>query len=106
MNDDTLFDVAPLTRYAPVVDPLSAGQRITERNHRAIALGKHPANGLPIDASHTCGQCANLQRIRWRSRNYLKCPCHRLGTSHSEASDMRASWPACPYFQPAEATSL
>lgn len=93
---DALFDPGP-----PVVatnETLSTTQRLTLRRQRAIALGKHPANGLPIDTSHTCGQCAHLDRIRWRSRTYLKCPNNRLGESHSEASDMRASWPACPLF--------
>lgn len=95
----TLFDPGPpVVATNETLAKLSTTQRLTLRRQRAIALGKHPANGLPIDTSHTCGQCAHLNRIHWRSRHFLKCPYNRLGESHSEASDMRASWPACPHF--------
>lgn len=96
-----LFDVSPFEVIAPPVIPaekLSATQRLTVRNNTALAIGKHPANGLPIDDSHTCGECVNLKRYRL-GKTYLKCAFHRLGESHSAASDMRAGWPACPHWE-------
>lgn len=95
---DALFDAGPLTVYETSV-ALSAGQRRTVKARATIEAGKHPANGLPIDTTHTCGDCVNLNRYHYRSRTYLKCEFHRLGESHSEASDMRASWPACPHWE-------
>ena len=90
---DRLFDPGPAGE--------TYSQRLTLRARDAIAAGRHPANGLPIlTTGQTCGNCAHLQHLGYRSRTYLKCEHHRYGTSHSEASDMRAKWPACPHFQP------
>lgn len=92
----TLFDVTPIVPD-PVAE-LSADQRRTRAAAVALELGRHPANGLPVDRAHTCGTCEHLHRYRYHNRRYLKCPNHRLGESHSAASDMRASWPACPLW--------
>jgi hypothetical protein len=91
---EPLFD---MPRIMPV--KLSAGQRRTVKARLAIAAGKHPANGLPIDTTHTCNDCVHLHRYEYHNRTYIKCPNHRLGESHSEASDMRAGWPACSLFK-------
>lgn len=95
-----LFESADFTVIAEPVEVLSAGRRITRRNRIALALGQHPANGLPIDEAHRCGECSHLQREHHggNPKVFLKCEHHRLGRSFSEASDMRASWPACPLF--------
>jgi hypothetical protein len=94
---DRLFDPGePLV--ADITPSLSYGQRLTIRHATALAQGKHPANGLPIDTSTTCGGCANLIRNEGHSRTYLKCRFHRLGLSFSEASDIRAKWPGCPHW--------
>lgn len=91
-----LFDLPPL----PDQPKLSAGQKITLRNRQALANGQHPANGLPmLDDGSTCGDCAHLARMGYRGKTYIKCPHHRFGLSHSEASDMRVSWPACSKFE-------
>lgn len=103
MGDDTpdqLFDTAPLTIEALTEPDLSYGQRLTIRARVAIESGKHPANGLPINTDHKCGDCGHLNRYDYHNRTYIKCPKHRLGESHSEASDMRTSWPACPHWKP------
>ena len=96
---DHLFDVAPLTIEALAEPDLSYGQRLTIRRRLAIEQGRHPANGLPINTTHSCGECEHLNRYDYHRRRYLKCEFHALGESHSEASDMRASWPACPHFK-------
>lgn len=106
MSQDALFD-----GFDPVVpvpdEPLSATQRVTLRNRTALELGKHPANGLPLDPDpdHRCGNCASFNRYAYHGRVYNKCPHHRLGESHSAASDMRAGWPACPHWNAHEPSS-
>ena len=90
----TLFDLPPLPDGEPVENP-SAGQRLTIRNKAAIAAGWHPATGRALLAVETCGTCAYHHYYRWHTRSYHKCDQHRLGESHSEASDIRVSWPAC-----------
>lgn len=100
MSDLTLFEMAPIV--AEPVEELSAGQKITRRHRIALELGKHPANGLPIDEAHRCGDCAHFQRLDYHTRHYAKCAYNRLGITHSEASDMRVNWPACPHFKEAE----
>lgn len=95
--NDRLFDVAPVGP-GTAATALSYGQRLTIRARTAIANGRHPANGLPIDTTHTCGTCDHLNRYEYHTRTRIKCPMHRLGESHSEASDMRTNWPACPHY--------
>lgn len=99
---DALFDQTEFT-IDQLADPgLSAGQRRTIRARLSIAEGRHPANGEPIDADHRCGDCVNLQPRRGSQRTYFKCDFHRLGRSNCEASDIRASWPACPHYKAAD----
>lgn len=98
---DALFDTDTFTIGQLAAPDLSYGQRLTIRARLAIAEGRHPANGLPIDTEHRCGDCAHFSRYGYRRRTYMKCEFHRLGESHSEASDMRANWPACPHFKAA-----
>lgn len=75
----SLFDQTEFT-IDQLADPgLSAGRRRTIRARVAIAEGRHPANGLPIDLEHRCGDCDNLHRGGRSDRVWLKCPFHRLG---------------------------
>ena len=89
---DQLFDPGP---GGPEPGTLSATRRLTLRNQRELDAGRHPATGEPLNDHGTCGQCAHLCRGHHHDRYYLKCTEHRLGLSHSTASDVRASWPAC-----------
>lgn len=97
MTNDSLFpDLA-----AP--EALSAGQKLTKRNNDLIAKGKHPATLLPLLGSDdTCGACAHHQHYNYRAGSYHKCDVHRLGESHSAASDVRVGWPACVRFERAD----
>ena len=103
--NDRLFDVGP----DPVPEPkLSAGRRLTIRNNRSIELGVHPATGARIWTAledESCGTCGNCNRYRYHNRSYIKCSQHRLGESHSESSDIRASWPPCTLWVPSPDSS-
>ena len=94
-----LFELEPLIEAVPVDVTLSAGARRTRRQHELLAAGVHPATGKRIVAElGTCAHCAHLRKVTPGNRTVYKCPHHRLGCSHSEASDMRVSWPACELF--------
>jgi len=101
VSDVHLFDPGPV-ELAPADDPaLSAGQRLTLRNAAELAAGRHPATGLPLaDGTETCGGCAHHEHVHHHDRHWHKCTQHRLGMSHSAASDIRVSWPACTRFIP------
>lgn len=77
---------------------LSAGRRLTIRQHDMVDHGIHPLNKLKIadGEARTCGEC--IYRIHWGAHGYPKC---ELGpVSHGPATDCRAWWPACPNFTP------
>jgi hypothetical protein len=78
---------------------LSATRRLTIRNNEKIAKGIHPATSRPlVTDGRICNDCLNLHRYQYHNGTYIKCSRHRLGESHSAASDVRASWPACIYI--------
>lgn len=84
---------------APQPDPgESATQRLTRRNRELLDGGVHPATHarlLDADWGYHCGDCAHAVRVDHHPRYWWKCELHRLGISHSSASDIRISWPAC-----------
>ena len=90
------------TLFGPTPEPppkLSADQRLTKRNAELLARGKHPATLLPLLGTRdTCGGCSHHQALGYHARTYHKCDLHRLGVTHSTASDVRVSWPACVRF--------
>lgn len=71
----------------------------SERNKQALENGHHPATGgrLRPDLG-TCKDCVFHVVVKY-AKTYHKCEQHRLGTSHSEASDIRVGWPACELFR-------
>lgn len=104
MNDQRLFDPGPAT-IAEEPEQLSADARRTLRNRRLIASGIHPATHrrilLEAPNNPTCGDCAHHRAYRNHrgDGNWHKCARHHLGESHSAASDIRVSWPACELFE-------
>lgn len=100
VSDDRLFDV-PEVPVAKPDEKLSPTRRLTIRNQTLLAQGVHPATRRPIAGiDETCGSCAHCTRFSGSiGRVYIKCDLHRLGRSHSEASDIRASWPACELWK-------
>lgn len=98
--------VGPPKRRAPKkprADGLSATQALTKRNNDTLAAGRHPATGLRLAPyGATCGACAHHQAYEYHSKTYHKCELHRLGQSHSSASDVRVGWPACMAFKAEE----
>lgn len=94
MSDRLPLDLGPAINE-PESDE-SATVRLTRRNREALDRGVHPATMLPlVSDGRTCGDCPHSERVAWRDRAWWKCHRHRLGLSHSAASDIRVSWPAC-----------
>ena len=93
MTDHLPLDLPP---ERPPEPKMSADRRRTIRNRALLAAGIHPATGRPlVDDGRTCGDCPYSLRIDNGRRSWWKCRVHRLGPSHSAASDIRVSWPAC-----------
>lgn len=89
----------------------SATVKLTERNRRSLANGRHPATGhrlLDPEWGWTCRDCRHAVHVEGGNRRYWKCARHRLGMSRSATSDIRVSWPACTLLtidaQPVEVT--
>lgn len=81
-------------------DGLSDDQRRTKRNRDLLATGIHPATGARLAAGdQTCGGCTHATPVHNNNFKGWKCELHRLGMSHSSASDIRVSWPACTRFE-------
>lgn len=80
----------------------SATQRLTRRNNELLDGGTHPATRRPlfIGTGEQCGGCQFHHAYRYHNKTFHKCEMHRLGESHSAASDVRVSWPACVLFEP------
>jgi hypothetical protein len=113
VTDEPLFG-----GYDPPEEPasgeaLSAGQRLTLRQHGNVKAGIHPLTRGPLhpDAArelasgtrepYTCGSCAH----RVTNYGYPKCIAHNgVFVKRSAAADVRAFWPACTAYrlQPAE----
>lgn len=104
---------------------LSAGQRVTLRQAADITAGRHPLTrgrlhplasrhrdaASPKDDPFTCGSCYFRQIIRYHNRSYPKCVYDPRRDSddtldryarvaHSQQTDVRAWWPACPDYSP------
>lgn len=123
----TLFDMEPVAPREP--EPkLSADARRTLRQAQVMDRGRHPLSlagpclRLHPDApppgdrkapGPRCGTCAFLQR----QEKWLKCTRGRSGEIYTPsfrsgpyetrgaATDMRAWWPGCERWQPAETES-
>lgn len=113
---ETLFDVEP-PPAPPPVEREPAGRRRIRRQAALLARGRHPLAAMfgplflhpqaaPAEDRRAdglrCGSCALRQKNAW---GYPKCVAgNGVRASHSEASDVRAWWPACTDYQPREAT--
>lgn len=101
---DTLFDPGPATVTTAKERPgLSADARRTIRDRDLMDVGIHPATRKPLAGTGlTCATCVHHHAVTHytsRAKTWHKCDLHRLGTSHSAASDIRTSWPACVLYQ-------
>ena len=102
----TLFDM-PEPEPVDIPVRLSATARRTMKQKATLAAGRHPATGQPLaDTGATCRSCAHHHgyniRVSGPKRLVHKCDLHTLGESHSEASDIRESWPACTMWEPVQ----
>jgi hypothetical protein len=99
----------------PPGETLSAGQRLTLRQHRDVSNGRHPLTGTPTHPElGTCGTCRFRDQSNSQSgRTYPKCfwePERAPGEmrprwgwpriTSGAATDVRAWWPACADFLP------
>jgi len=123
---EALFDVDDLRQPAPVPAlPATTGQRRIARQRGVIAVGMHPPSlttapylRLHPDAAREiggtgphCGACRHRVPVHGGSRAYPKCcwpepdlsrQVRRDRISHGPGTDVRASWPACTDYQPAD----
>jgi hypothetical protein len=112
-----------------VGSPAGKRVNYTAKNRALLEAGIHPATGrrllrdepcpvegCPIEGEHhhvggddvvmaakptTCRDCTHCEQHSAGGHGYVwKCAKHRLGMSHSEASDIRVGWPACILFAP------
>jgi hypothetical protein len=92
----TLFPLPPSADAEPDgYSEMSPAARLTVRQRRAIAAGRHPFGGpLRDPPGETCRTCARREPGGGGNRSYWKCPAG--GYSHGAASDVRLWWPACP----------
>ena len=90
----TLFELPPTEQ--PVT--ISADRRRTIRHHNALADGRHPLMGGPVNLDHTCGDCAH-HFAHTRNRTWHKCD---LNATRGPGTDIRVSWPACTAWKPIE----
>jgi hypothetical protein len=102
----SLFDIDPSVALPDPYEGLSAGQRLTLRQKTDVANGRHPLTGGPVLPDlGTCGACKHR---RQNHRGYPKCWFGvELGSrpARSARTDVRAWWPACSNFEPADAAS-
>lgn len=127
MSELTLFGMDPAPGEPE--PKLSDAARRTVRQAQALAGGRHPVSLVrrppirlhpdapPADdrkaSGPRCGSCAFIEQ---NERGYLKCtrgrsgeiytPAFRRGPyeTHGTATDLRAWWPGCEHWEPAETT--
>lgn len=115
---DGLFDVPP-GFVPPPIPGMSADQRRTVRQARALANGAHPLSlafnrhislhpdAAPADDRQAeglrCGTCRYRQVLGHHSRSYPKCQVgDGARISHGAGTDVRSWWSACVDYQPRE----
>lgn len=100
----TLPGMEAFAPVAVVKSDASPTVRRTARRRLLLEAGVHPATHLPLFPAvfgNTCGGCVHAEKVQHGARSYWKCTgaASRLGDSHSAASDIRTSWPACEAFR-------
>lgn len=93
----SLFDIGSTS---DVAEKLSPDRRRTEQRNAALARGQHPTGLGRIDVEHTCGECRFRFAKAGHAKTYWKCLV--LGPTSGPATDVRLSWPACPFYEEGE----
>lgn len=109
MTDVPLF--GDYDEAQPEPEKLSAGRRRTLRQADMVQRGVHPLTRLPLHeqatevpkgtraAPFTCGSCVHRVIVSRGAKDYPKCDVDNGAVaSHSEATDVRAWWPACTRY--------
>lgn len=119
MSEPQLFDTTPYevthTSTLDELDGLGHDARATLRNARLIEAGTNPGTRLPLHPAASrerggsgprCGDCAHLYTKRPPSssgKTFLKCDQTSVRPDvHYDGPDMRAWWPACTRYEPAD----
>lgn len=80
-------------------NPHSYGRRLTEKLREVAEKGINPLVGTRGPDGRTCGECVHRQPYGGHAKSYPKCD---LGPRTSgPKTDVRAAWPACHRFEPA-----
>jgi hypothetical protein len=105
----------------PVVsesEKTTVGERRRRRQAAAVAAGYHPLHLVVVgvrlhpeanldapvgtrSAPFTCGSCVHRFNVGGNAKSYPKCDVPGRA-SHSEATDVKSSWPACMEYVPSE----
>jgi hypothetical protein len=114
VSDGKLFDMPDPPRAASKpVDKVSADRARTDRQRKAIKAGHHPlgmrlhaqanrdaTKDDPRNEPFTCGSCAHRILVNTgHAKTYPKC---ELVNTASAATDCRAWWPACTFYEPGD----
>lgn len=103
MDELALFDVPERTGLPPdELAGLSADRRRTLRHRQMVDAGVHPLTRRRARPDlGTCGGCRFRTPIYHHNRTYPKCAHGGYAlASHSAATDVRAWWPACEWYEP------
>lgn len=76
-------------------DLFDVGEREPERSKRTCT----PATIGSGPKGETCGTCKHMARVRYHDKFYLKCEVVRSHWTHGTASDIRAKWAACKFWE-------
>lgn len=80
----------------PEPPALSAGARLTARQHALVERGIHPLTKEQARPDlGTCGTCVHRVQRGGTATAYPKCDHPGTPISKGAATDVRASWPAC-----------
>lgn len=117
MSDPQLFDTTPYEvptlPTADELDGLGKDARATLRNKALITdQGINPGTRLPLHPAASrdrggpgprCGDCTHLYVKHAGNSRFLKCDQTNVRADvHHDGPDMRAWWPACTRYQPAD----
>jgi hypothetical protein len=74
----------------------------TPATHKSnVSAGHHPHGARLGPENSTCGACVHFTRMKYHDKTYRKCG--RQVATHGAATDTRAKWRGCEYFDKIEA---
>ena len=80
-------------------DPLKVDKSPATRAIKNLATPAAIGSG---PSEMRCKHCQHFRRERHHDYTYFKCGLMEKYWTHGEGTDIRANWPSCSEFQPAE----